>query len=119
MELLSKQRMGYNNSSGIYFTQRNGLAQVNSKKLIYARNKEPLPSYINPQNEKMLLKTMNNKYDKTLEKFDDRGKVELKPSPNMIVTDPCNEMPTLPVNPIAMEQKGIARIDSSLPPLLK
>jgi hypothetical protein len=37
----------------------------------------------------------------------------------MIVTDPCNETPTLPVNPIAMEQKGLARIDSSLPPLLK
>ena len=118
MELLSKQRMGYNNSSGIIFTRKNGKSQVDSKKLIFPKNKAPQADYVNPKNEKMLLKGLNDKYDKTLEKFDDRGKVELKPK-NMIVTDPCNETPTLPVNPIAMEQKGLARIDSSLPPLLK
>jgi len=118
MEYLSKQRLGFNNSSGIYFTQRNGKAQVDSKKLIFPKNKAPQADYVNPQNEKMLLKTMNNKYEKTLEKFDERGKVELKPK-NMIVTDPCNEMPVLPVKPIAMEQKGIARIENSMPALLK
>jgi len=115
MELLSKQRMGYNNSSGIFFTRKNGKAQVDSKKLIFPKNKAPQADYVNPKNEKMLLKGLN---DKTLEKFDDRGKVELKPK-NMIVTDPCNDTPTLPVNAIAMEQKGIARIENSMPPLLK
>ena len=118
MELLSKQRMGWNNNSGVIFTRKNGKSQVDSKKLIYARNKEPLPSYVNPQNEKMLLKTMNDKYEKTLEKFDDRGKVVLQPR-NMIITDPCNVTPTLPVKPIAMESKGLARIDNSMPPLPK
>ena len=118
MELLSKQRMGYNNDSGIIFTRRNGRAQVDSKKLIFPINKAPQADYINPENEKMLLKTMNNKYEKTLEKFEDRGKVELRPK-NMIITDPCNVTPTLPVKPIAMEKKGLARIDNSLPPLPK
>ena len=118
MEYLSKQRMGFNNSSGIYFVQRNGKAQVDSKNLIFPINKAPQADYINPQNEKMLLKTMNDKYEKTLVTFEDRGKVELKPI-NMIITDPCNPVPTLPVKPIAMEKKGLARIDNSMPPLPK
>ena len=118
MELLSKQRMGYNNDSGIIFTRRNGRAQVDSKKLIFPINKAPQADYINPQNEKTLLKTMNDKYEKTLEKFEDRGKVKLLPK-NMIITDPCNPVPTLPVKPIAMEKKGLARIDNSMPPLPK
>ena len=118
MEYLSKQRMGYNNDSGIIFTRKNGKAQVEGNKLIFPMNKTPQAEYINPQNKKMLLKGLNDKYEKTLEKFEERGKVPLKPK-NMIITDPCNETPTLPVNPVAMEQKGLARIDSSLPPLLK
>jgi hypothetical protein len=118
MEYLSKQRLGWNDNSGLYFTRKNGKAQVEGNKLIFPMNKAPQAEYINPQNEKMLLKGLNDKYDKTLEKFEDRGKVKLVPK-NMIITDPCNETPTLPVNAVAMEQKGLARIDNSLPPLLK
>jgi hypothetical protein len=66
---MSKIR-GYNNDSGMIYTQFNGLQQYSTTHPMFPINKQDQDYYVNPNNVKIMLETMNDEEpDETVSRF--------------------------------------------------
>ena len=75
---------GYNNNSGLIYTQYNGLPQYVVKPNLMPKWTAPQPIYINEKNEKELLKTM---HDNSTDMVNKNGDKKIKKISNMDLND--------------------------------
>jgi len=75
---------GYNNNSGLIYTQYNGLPQYVLKPNLQPKWTAPQPTYINEKNEKELLQTM---HDNSTDMVNKNGDKKIKKIPNMDLDD--------------------------------